>query len=101
VVKKKVREYNENYINRKRKAAHEFEDGDLVMVKNFDATGGKLAPAYRGTRRLKNKRYVVADIEGCQISQRPYQGTWEAAKMKPWRKESEQSEYFDTESEKD
>lgn len=44
-----MREYNKNYVNKKRKAAHEYKEDDLVMVKNFDATGGKLAPAYRGS----------------------------------------------------
>lgn len=43
------------------------------MVKNFDTSGSKLAPSYRGLyrvkRRLKNDRYIVTDIEGCQISQ--------------------------------
>jgi len=80
---------NERCANRKRKAAREYAEGDLIVVKNFEAAGGKLVPSYRGpycvVRRLKNDRYVIADIEGCQISQRPYRGTWEAANMKPWR----------------
>jgi len=36
-------------------------------------------------QKLRNDRYVVADVEGCQISQKPYQGIWEANNMKPWR----------------
>ena len=86
----KASEYNERYVNKKRKKAREFFEGDLVVVKNFDSTGGKLNPAYRGPYRvickLKNDRYIVADIEGCQVSQRPYQGTWGVDNMKPWRK---------------
>lgn len=92
----RAQEYNEKYVNSKRKAAREYTEGDLVMVKNFDTSGGKLMPAYRSpyriVRRLRNDRYVVADIEGCQISQRPYTGTWEAANMKPWRTISEKTE---------
>lgn len=84
-----TREYNDQYRNRKRKAAHEYEEGDLVVVRNFESVGGKLVPHYRGpyrvARKLRRDRYVVEDVEGCQISQRPYTGTWEAAKMKPWR----------------
>ena len=86
----KASEYNERYVNKKRKKAREFFEGDLVVVKNFDSTGGKLNPAYRGPYRvickLKNDRYILADIEECQVSQRPYQGTWGVDNMKPWRK---------------
>jgi len=39
------------------------------MIQNFEITGGKLVPAYRGPHRiilkLKNNRYIVADVEGC------------------------------------
>lgn len=86
----KMRTENEHYINNKRKTAREYAEGDLVVIKNFETTGGKLVPSYRGpyrvSKRLRNDRYVVTDIEGCQISQKPYQGTWEASNMKPWRK---------------
>lgn len=85
----KTREYNDQYMNRKRKAAREYAEGDLVVVRNFESVGGKLIPQYRGpyrvAKKLRKDRYVVEDVEGCQISQRPYKGTWEAAKMKPWR----------------
>lgn len=87
----KASAYNETNVNKKRKPAEEYEEGDLVMVRNFETAGGKLSPAYRGpyriVRRLKNNRYIIRDIEGCQISRRPYQGTWEAANMKPWLKD--------------
>lgn len=38
--------------------------------------GSKLPPTYRGprvVRKLKNNWYVVVDLEGFKISQRPYQ----------------------------
>lgn len=100
---KKTREYSERYVNRKRKPAREYCEGDLVGVRNFETTGGKLAPAYRGPytviRKLRNDRYVVTDLEGCQISQRPYQGTWEAANMKPWRDKSSEEILSESDSE--
>jgi len=90
----KSQSYNEQYVNRKRKSASEYEIGDLVMIRNFDSTTGisnKIKPAYKGPycvkKRLRNNRYVLADVEGFQLSQRPYQGVWESANMKPWRKE--------------
>lgn len=58
----KTHKYNEQYIAKKRKAAREYLEGDLVMVKNFEVSG-KLAPTYRGPyrviRKLRNDRYVV------------------------------------------
>lgn len=84
---KKASEYNESYVNRKRKKAYVYSEGDLVMLKNFESSGGKLVPAFKGPyhilRELRNDRYVVADVEGCQMSQTPYQGTWEASNMRP------------------
>lgn len=96
------RKNNEKYANKKRKTAREYAEGDMVMVRNFDTTGGKLAPSYRGpyrvARKLRNDRYIVADVEGFQISQRPYVGTWQTANMKPWRRVSERGERDDTDS---
>lgn len=85
----KLRAYNEDYVNKKRKRATQYKEGHLVMVKNAEAS--VLAPAYKRPykiiRQLRNDRYIVADVERCQISQRPYQGIWEAVNMKPWRRE--------------
>lgn len=74
---KKARRNNEQYANRKRKVAREYAEGDLIIIKNFEATGGKLTPSYREPyrvlKRLRNDRYVVT-VEGYQISQKPYKG---------------------------
>lgn len=100
----KARINNEQYANKKRKAAREYTEDDLVVIKNFETTGGKLVPSYRGPyrviKKLRNDRYVIADVEGHQISQRPYQGTWEASNMKLWRKpeRNEQDEKTDSDS---
>jgi len=100
---KKTREYNEEYVNKKCKAARDYSEGDLVMIQNFETTGGRLVPAYRGPyriiRKLRNDRCIVADVEGCQVSQRPYQGTWEASKMKPWRDKTIEYDVSDSDSE--
>lgn len=88
----KSQEYNKKYFDKSRKAPHVYDQGDYVMVKNFDSTVGvsrKLIPRYRGPyeiiKKLRNNRYVVADVKGFQGSQKPYQGVWEPANMRPWR----------------
>jgi len=88
----KFQNYNKNYYDKKRKTPHKYEIGDYVMLRNFDTTIGtskKLIPRFKGPykiiKELRNNRYVVADIEGHQASQRPYQGVWEPANMRPWR----------------
>lgn len=81
--------------NRKRKEAHQYKSGDLVMIKNFDCTPGaskKLIPKFKGpyviSKILRNNRYIITDINGFQQTNKPYKGTWEACNMKPWRDNS-------------
>lgn len=81
----KSQEYNKKYFDSKRKKSYSYEIDDLVVVKNFDSTIGaprKLIPQYKGpyrvTRKLRNDRYVLSDLENFQVTQKPYVGTWEA-----------------------
>ncbi|KAL0104006.1 hypothetical protein PUN28_016996 [Cardiocondyla obscurior] len=82
---------NQAIYDRRHKISQKYEVGDKVMVKNFDSTPGispKLIPRYKGPyqvdRVLRNDRYVLKDVEGFQLTQIPYKGTWEAANMRPW-----------------
>lgn len=97
----KTQKYNEEYVNKKRKPAHNYETDDLVMVKNFETGPGKLAPAYRGPykviKKLRNDRYIIGDMEGLQLSQKSYKGTWEAVNIKPWRDKRDESRVIDCE----
>lgn len=84
--------YNEAYVNQKRKAPHQYLEGDTVMIRNFDSTVGtskKLIPQFKGpykiSRCLRNDRYVISDIEGCQNTQKAYKGAWQACNMRPWQ----------------
>ncbi|KYN30261.1 Pro-Pol polyprotein [Trachymyrmex cornetzi] len=74
--------YSKNYFDKKRKTPHEYRVGDYVMIRNFENTPGvskKLIPPFKGPykiiKKLRNDRYVVADVEGHQMTQRPYSGT--------------------------
>lgn len=87
----KAQNYNKNYVDAKRKEPPEYVEGDYVMVRNFESTPGmshKLIPQFRGpyqiVKKLRNNRYVIADVEGFQVTQRPYKGVWEPANMRPW-----------------
>ena len=87
----KSQEQNEHRVNQKRKGAHEYQQGDLVMIRNFDSTPGapkKLLPQFKGpyviSKELRNNRYVIADIDGFQHTNKPYQGVWESCNMRPW-----------------
>lgn len=68
-----------------------YEVGDYVMIRNVDTTVGankKFIPQYRGPyvihKVLGHDRYVVRDVENCQLTQRPYDGIVEANKIRMW-----------------
>lgn len=89
----RTQQYNKSYTDKKRKRAHEYQVGDYIMIRNFDPTPGispKLTPSFKGPyevkKILRNDRYVIADIDGFQKTQRKYQGVWEPANMRPWRR---------------
>ncbi|KAL0117611.1 hypothetical protein PUN28_008779 [Cardiocondyla obscurior] len=84
--------YNKEYFDKKRKPAKKYEVGDYVMIKNIETTPGtshKIIPKYKGPyevcRVLRNNRYVIKDVKEHQMSQKPYEGTWEAANIRPWK----------------
>lgn len=83
--------YNKEYFDKRHKPARTYEVGDFVMIKNVDTTKGashKIIPKFKGpnevTRVLQNDRYVLKDVSDHQVTQRPYEGIWEAANMRPW-----------------
>lgn len=82
---------NKRIYDCRHKVARKYQLGDKVMVKNYDSTPDapqKLIPRFKGSyqvdRVLRNDRYVLKDVEGFQLSQMPYKGTWEAKNMRPW-----------------
>lgn len=82
---------NENFVNKKRKQPTIYKSGDLVMIRNFQVGVGesrKLTPKFKGPYKivkvLRNDRYIVADVEGFQKTNKPYQGVWECSNIRPW-----------------
>lgn len=87
----KNQETNKRYYDRKHKTAAKYQVGDKVMIRNIDNTPGasqKLIPRFKGPyqidRILKNDRYVIKDVEGFQLTQTPYYGTWGASNIRLW-----------------
>lgn len=62
-----------------------------MVIRNVDTTIGtnkKLIPKFKGPyvvhKTLPNDRYIVTDIENCQLKQIPYQGVIESARLRLW-----------------
>lgn len=87
----KAQTKSEEQYNVSRKEPVKYSVGDYVMIKNVDVTHGvnkKLIPKFKGPyvvrKVLDYDRYVIGDIEGNQITQRPYEGIIGPDQMKRW-----------------
>lgn len=98
----------------KNKPAKKYKVGDYVVILNVDTKVGrnkKFIPKYRGPyvvyKELGHDRYVIRDIENCQLTQLPYDGVVEANRIHKWLSPLESGEIDrptgkgDTESEED
>lgn len=91
----KSQERNLNWHLAHKKPHVQFEVGNYVMIRNVDTTIGtnkKFIPKFRGPyiihKKLPNDRYVIRDIENCQVTQIPYDGIIEASRIRrfiDWR----------------
>jgi len=68
-----------------------YKPGDLVLIKVLHykpGTNKKLAPKFKGPYQIKavlnNNRYVVTDIPGYNITQKPLNTIMSSDKLKPW-----------------
>lgn len=88
---RKSQGYNKMYFDKKHKTTTHFQEGDLVMIPNHDVTVGvnkKLLPKFKGPyiikKALPNDRYLLSDVEGYQITNRPFEGIFESGQMRFW-----------------
>lgn len=88
---RKSQEQQQAYYNSKHKASHKYDVGDFVMIRNTDTSVGtnkKLIPKFRGPyvikKVLEQDRYLIEDIEGQQLTQRPYSSILGPDQLKPY-----------------
>lgn len=89
----KLREYNKAYYDRHHKKPTIYKEGDRVLIRDLQAKAGtskKLRPNYKGPHEiakvLNKNRYVVKDIPGFNITQKPYNTILSSDKLKYWTK---------------
>ncbi|XP_037931244.1 uncharacterized protein LOC119666048 [Teleopsis dalmanni] len=82
---------NFKYFTEKSKPPKKYFEGDFVVIRHIDTTAGKnkkFSEKYRGPyvihKVLPNDRYVLRDVDNCQITQMPYDGVVEAARIREW-----------------
>lgn len=90
----KSQERNAKYFASRNKPPKVYSEGDFVVIKHVDTSVGtnkKFDEKYRGPyvvyKVLPHDRYVIRDIEGCQITQLPYDGVVEANKIRFWKEQ--------------
>ncbi|XP_067212257.1 uncharacterized protein [Linepithema humile] len=89
----RLKEYNKLYYDRQHKKPTVYTEGQYVLIRDLHQKVGinnKLKSNYKGpyvVKKILNKnRYVVTDIPGFNITQRPYNSILSPDKMKPWVK---------------
>ncbi|XP_011864419.1 PREDICTED: uncharacterized protein LOC105560157 [Vollenhovia emeryi] len=89
-INEEQRKGTERY-NLRRKAARKYKVGEYVEIRNVETAAGinkKLIPKYKGPYMIKkvldHDRYVVVDVEGFQLTQRPYAGVLAPDQMRPY-----------------
>jgi len=89
----KLREYNRIYYDKHHKKPTLYKAGDLVLIRDLQAKTGtskKIKPNYKRpymiAKVLNKNRYVVKDVPGFNITQKPYNSILSPDKLKPWVK---------------
>lgn len=85
-----IRFYNKDYRDARLKKVTKYAEGDYVMIRNTrvkPGKGSKLKAKYVGPYLIKkssgNNRYVVADIPGFNLTQKPLDTILSCDRLKP------------------
>lgn len=91
IVNRELQEYNKKAYDRRHKKPTKYKKGDLVLVKILQQKPGinqKLLPKYKGPYQikavLKKNRFVVTDVPGYNLTQKPLNTILSSDKIKPW-----------------
>lgn len=91
LVNRSLQKYNKTQYDKRHKKSTKYKTGDLVMVKVLHQKPGvnkKLVPRYKGPYQIKaalsKNRYVVTDVPGYNLSQKPLNTIVSPDKLKPW-----------------
>ncbi|XP_011858461.1 PREDICTED: uncharacterized protein K02A2.6-like [Vollenhovia emeryi] len=88
-----IKRYNKSYYDEKHKKPSKYKIGDFVLIRDSTLKPGeerKFKPSYKGpylvAKVLNKNRYVITDIPGFNITQKPYNSILSPDKFKPWIK---------------
>lgn len=88
----KSQEYSQKWWEQHCTSAKTYNTGDFIVIRHVDTSVGhnkKFLPRFRGPyiihKVLPHDRYVIRDVEGCQITQMPYNGIVEAKNLRLWK----------------
>lgn len=91
IVNQKLQEYNKMQYDKRYKKTTKYNVGDLVLIKVTQykpGTNVKLTPKFKGPYQikaiLKKNRFVVTDVPGYNITQKPLNTILSCDKLKPW-----------------
>lgn len=92
----RLRDYNKSYYDRTHKTPSQYKSGDYVMIRDTSSKPGedkKLKTNYKGPylvdKVLNKNRYVIKDIPGYNVSQRPYNSILSPDRLKHWIKNTD------------
>jgi len=96
-----VRNYNKIYTDDRFRKPSQYNEGEYVLIRNTRAASGesaKLKPQYKGpymiTKTLGNNRYVIQDIPGFNLTQRPLNTVLSSDQIKRWIRKFEEKKFI-------
>lgn len=89
----KIKEYNKLYYDKRHTKPTRYKQGDYVLIRDTITKPGeekKFKPSYKGSylvsKTLNKNRYVITDIPGFNVTQRPYNSILSSDRLKSWIK---------------